>query len=271
MSTRIAILHWHAGEGAERAARLRRAGYAAELVTDPTPASLRALRDDPPAACIIDLERRPATGRDVAIWLRQQSATRRLPLVFAAGEEAATRRVTEQLPDAVVATWRGIRGALRRALAHPPQRPVVPRPMEGYASTPLPQKLGLRDGSVVALLDAPDGFERTLGPLPEGVRLRRQARGRADVVVLFVRTGGALERRFPAAVSTLVDGGRLWIAWPKRGSGVASDLSQNVVRRYGLARKLVDYKICSIDATWSGLCFARRARRRGSGRASPAR
>jgi hypothetical protein len=263
MSARIVVMHWDATEAGERAGRLRRAGYAAEpFAADPSPATLRALRDDPPAACVIDLGRRPALGRDVAIWLRQQRATRSLPLVLVAGEEAATRRVSEQLPDAVLATWRGIRGALRRALARPPAEPVVPRPMEGYASTPLPRKLGVRAGSVVALLGAPDGFDETLGALPDGVRLRRQARGRADVVVLFVTTADTLERRFPAAVRTMADGGRLWIAWPKRASGVASDLSQAVVRSYGLARELVDYKICAIDATWSGLCFARRARGR---------
>lgn len=130
----------------------------------------------------------------------------------------------------------------------------------GYSGTPLPRKLGIKAGSVVLLLQAPAGIEVTLGELPDGVQVKRTARGGAgDVVLLFAGSLAALERGFPAARRSLADGGRLWIAWPKKASGVATDLTGDGVRAHGLARGLVDYKVCAVDGVWSGLCFAVRA------------
>jgi hypothetical protein len=158
-----------------------------------------------------------------------------------------------------------VRGALRDALARPPERPVVPGTMAGYAGTPLPKKLGIGDGAVVALLGAPAGFEKTLGTLPADVRLRRDGRARAaaGVVLLFTKSRADLARRFPIAARALADRGKLWIVWPKKASGVASDLGEADIRAFGLGSGFVDYKICAVDATWSGLCFARRAARGG--------
>lgn len=130
--------------------------------------------------------------------------------------------------------------------------------MAGYSGTPLVKKLGVKAGKTVALLGAPDGFDATLGPLPGGVRVKRQARGPADLILLFAASRADMERRFPAAERSLAEGGGMWIAWPKKASGVATDLTGAVVRSFGLGHGMVDYKICAIDATWSGLLFARR-------------
>ena len=130
--------------------------------------------------------------------------------------------------------------------------------MDGYSGTLLPKKLGVKDGSVVALLGAPADFEDTLGDLPSGVEIRREAFGQADVVLLFANSQAGLMERFPAATDVLAHGGRLWILWPKKASRVATDVGERDVRAYGLARGFVDFKISAIDATWSGLCFARR-------------
>jgi hypothetical protein len=167
------------------------------------------------------------------------------------------------LPDAAYTTWRGLAGALRTVLAaRPKARPVVPGTMAGYSGTPLPKKLGIRAGSAVALLGAPQGFAaKTLGPLPEGAVVRGDARSVFTVGLLFARSKSDLARRFPAAAKAMGDPGALWIVWPKKASGVPTDLDENVVRAYGLASGLVDYKIAAIDATWSGLCFARRKAR----------
>jgi hypothetical protein len=128
----------------------------------------------------------------------------------------------------------------------------------GYSATPLPRKLGIREGSRVALVSAPSGFESVLGDLPCGVRLCTNARGRVDVVVYFVTRRAELARRLPTFVRALeVDGG-LWIAWPKQTSGVATDLGFDRVQAVGLDAGLVDNKVCAIDATWSGLRFVRR-------------
>jgi hypothetical protein len=223
-------------------------------------ADFRALAARPPEAIVIDLDRRASHGREVGLFLRQRKATRGVPLVFAGGEAGTVARLRELLPDAVYTGWRGIRGALRRAAAAPPETPVSPGQMAGYAGTPLPRKLGIKAGAAVTLLGAPADLERKLAPLPDEVRLRRQLRGRSDLIVLFAKSRSDLQRRFPAAARSLDRGGSVWIAWPKQASGVPTDLTQAVVRAYGLESGFVDYKICAIDETWSGLRFTRRRR-----------
>jgi hypothetical protein len=123
----------------------------------------------------------------------------------------------------------------------------------GYSGTPLPWKLGIKEGSTLALLGAPDGLAALLEPLPAGVLLRRSTRGTADVILLFTTSRDDLARRLPAAQRALHPDGGLWVAWPKKASGVATDLTENVVRELGLAAGLVDNKVCAIDETWSGL------------------
>jgi hypothetical protein len=162
------------------------------------------------------------------------------------------------LPDATYTTWPDISVALARAIAHPPEAPVVPASaMAGYSGTPLPKKLGIKAGSTVALAGAPAGLETTLGDLPEGATTHREAGAPRDLTLWFVTSRASLERDL-ASMTGHAAGGRLWICWPKKASGMASDLSQNVVRQAGLDAGLVDFKICAIDATWSGLRFSRR-------------
>jgi CheY-like chemotaxis protein len=226
------------------------------------PAAMRSLSDDPPDAFVIDLGRLPSQGRDIAGWLRRQKATRAVPIVFIEGDPEKTQRVRDLLPDAVYTTWGRTRAALSHALRNPPARPVVPGAMDGYAGAPLPKKLGIRANSVVLLINGPDSFAATLDPIRDGARLSTRPGVPADVVLLFVRSQSELDRRFPVAARSLADGGKLWIIWPKKASGQSSDLGQIEVRRFGLDREFVDYRIGSIDSTWSGLCFARRAEKR---------
>ena len=129
--------------------------------------------------------------------------------------------------------------------------------MAGYSGKPLVEKLGIRSGHSLALLSAPPAFDVTLGPLPADVTVRRRA-GAADVALLFARAARDLERRFAGSAATLRPGGMLWVAWPKKASGVATDLTENVVRDIGLEAGLVDVKVCAIDEIWSGLKFVRR-------------
>jgi hypothetical protein len=128
----------------------------------------------------------------------------------------------------------------------------------GYSGTPLVRKLGIKPGARLGLIGAPDGFEALLEGLPVGVAVRRSARGRLDVIVAFFTDASALARRFDALRGALEPDGGLWVAWPKRSSGVATDLNEHVVRELGLAAGLVDNKVCAIDATWSGLRFVYR-------------
>jgi hypothetical protein len=127
----------------------------------------------------------------------------------------------------------------------------------GYSGTPLTKKLGIGEGCRLAIVAAPNGFTEQLD-LPHGAQLRTQARGRLDVVVYFVTRRAELSRRFPAMKRALESDGGLWIAWPKRTSGVATDLSENPIREIGLGHGLVDNKVAAIDDTWSGLRFVYR-------------
>lgn len=123
--------------------------------------------------------------------------------------------------------------------------------MAGYSGTPLPAKLGLRPGQRLAFRAAPNGFVPSLGALPVGARVA--ARGPFDLAVFFVRSVRELDAALAAARSRLDPAGSLWIAWPKKSSGIATDIAEDVVRARALAARLVDVKVCAIDGTWSGL------------------
>ena len=134
--------------------------------------------------------------------------------------------------------------------------------MAGYSGTPLAKKLGIKPGAMTIVLHGPAGFE--IEGLPQDVRLATTLRGRApvDVVVLFCAKRSVLEARFEKAAARLATAGGLWIAWPKKSSGVTTDLDDGIVRSFGLAHGLVDNKVCAIDETWSGLRFVRRLKDR---------
>jgi hypothetical protein len=135
----------------------------------------------------------------------------------------------------------------------------------GYSGTPLPKKLGIKPGDRVLLDSAPVDFETdTLGELPDGVVLHRRAsRAPYDVVIVFRDDAATYRRRVARDIaSTVVPAGRLWVAWPKKASGVVTDMSDHLVRSVGLEAGVVDTKVCAIDATWSGLMFVRRVRDR---------
>lgn len=126
----------------------------------------------------------------------------------------------------------------------------------GYSGTPLAKKLGVKDGHRVAWLGAPEGVIDALDP-PDDVELVTSLRGARplDVIVLFTTSRRDLQKRFGAAQKRITKSGGLWIAWPKKSSGVATDLGDAFVRDYGLGCGLVDNKVCAIDETWSGLRF----------------
>jgi hypothetical protein len=131
----------------------------------------------------------------------------------------------------------------------------------GYSKRSLVDKLGIKAGASIAILSAPPGYERTLGRLP---RVRRKSPGTAplDFVQFFTREKRELERRFPSLARALAPAGMLWISWPKKSSGVATDLTEDVIRAVGLAHGLVDVKVAAVDEVWSGLKFVRRLKDR---------
>ena len=252
---RLQLIHWKESEGRARADELRSLGHSVQYECDGS-AALALLRAEPVDVIVIDCTRLPSHGRAAAHALRQRQGTRYTPLVFLGGEEQKLAQLRGELPDGVFAAWDGAQTAIEHALRNPPRDPVVP--VSPSSDKPLAAKLGWKADTSLALVGAPDGFERTLGAPPGGASLRHDRRARTDLVLWFVTTRKELVAALPAWKALVEAGTKLWVAWPKQGSRVPTDLAQDVVRRTPHAEGLVDYKICALDADWSGMCFGKK-------------
>ena len=137
--------------------------------------------------------------------------------------------------------------------------------MAGYSGTPLVKKLGFKEGFRTALVNPPKGFQKELAPVPNNVSISVGTLTKPlDLIILFADSQKMLKTEFPRLARKLVENGMLWIAWPKKASGIATDLSDNSVRDIGLAAGLVDVKVCAINDVWSGLKFVYRLEDRRS-------
>ena len=256
---RVLLIHQNAAEASERAKTLRAAAYDVTIIVPQGLKFLRDVRRAIPDAIVIDIERLPSLGRDIGIALRMAKSTRNLPMVFAGGVPEKIAGIRMSLPDASYAAWPKIGTELKRAMAaRRTSDPVVPRSIfEPYSGTPLLKKLGIKPNSSIVLLDAPDGFSKSLGPLPDGAKLLDKPSRDCNLTMWFVRSTKELDHRIKR-IAVRLDDGLIWIIWPKKTSAIVSDLSQVSVRAAGLSSGLVDFKVCAIDATWSGLLFKRR-------------
>ncbi len=252
----VRLIHWNEDEGLERQKQLEALGYdVAFEFGDGT--VQRTLRASPlPDAVVIDHTRLPSHGREVGRALRTSRTTRLVPLVFVAGDPAKVAQTRALLPDATYTTWGRIKTALPKALARKVTAPVVPA--DTMSGKPAVDKLGVKAGFTVCLLGSPKGFAGTLTPLPKQVTFTARPDASCDLFLCFVRSARELHTQL-LALRDRIDRQSLWLIWPKKASGVRSDLDGNIVRTTGLAAGWVDYKVCSIDGTWSGLAFKKRA------------
>jgi CheY-like chemotaxis protein len=254
---RVRLIHWNDAEGSERQQQLAALGHRAEFAMPKGPGVMPVVRQDPPEVYVIDLSRLPSHGREAALALRTHKATRHVPLVFVDGEPEKVARIRALLPDAVYTTWGRVKTAIPRALSRHPANPIVPK--DPFSDRPTAAKLGIKPGHTVCLLGSPRGFAATLDPLPAKVRFTARIADACDLFIAFAHSARDLAAQI-ALVGRVLEDQPLWLLWPKKASGVRSDLDGNVVRETGLAAGLVDYKVCSVDATWSGLAFKRRRR-----------
>lgn len=125
--------------------------------------------------------------------------------------------------------------------------------MAGYSRTPLPQKLGIKPDLNVVTINSPPNYRRLLGTVPSGVRFSDRLRPDSSFVHVFIKTRSELERRLPILRGKIADAGTVWVSWPKKSSGVVTDITEDVVRAVALPLGFVDVKVCAIDETWSGL------------------
>ena len=134
--------------------------------------------------------------------------------------------------------------------------------MAGYSGTPLTKKLGIRDGLRVSLIGIPADVRADLQSALAGCSMVKDSKGPIDFVMLFVKSQTELKTKFARSAEQLAPAGMLWVSWPKRASGVPTDMNENDVRRIGLERGLVDVKVCAVSEVWAGLKFVRRLKDR---------
>ena len=250
---RVRLFHWKSKEAEVLVAKLRAAGVEAAHRAETQSPSVRELKESGAVAVVIDLSRLPSHGKYVGAWVRGAKSTRHIPLVFVGGEAEKVAAIKKQIPDAVYSSIAGVGAALKKAIAQPPRDPVVPRQMmETAPGRTAAQKMGIREGSTVGLIDPPADYLKVLGVLPQGVVLEEDSRRVCPLTVWFVHDPGEYEAALPSR-RLLAARSRLWIVWQK---GRRDGLNGNFVREAALAMGLVDYKICSLDGVWTGMVFA---------------
>ena len=248
---RIRLLHWKEEECAPRAGRLQQLGYEvdARILTS---SSMKEFRENPPAAVVIDLGRLPSHGREVGVFLRGSKSTRLIPLIFVEGDPEKVAKVKETLPDARFTTYAKIGPVLEDVLANPIKEAVVPKSLSGPGSpVPLSKKLGLKEGQPVGLINAPKDFESKI----PNAETKRNPKGKVPLTLWFVETKKEFESALAAMRQKAEDGG-IWIIWPKTTKTAKPGINGNIVRETALTAGLVDFKICAVDETWSGMRFA---------------
>lgn len=250
---RILVIHWDPVEAGPLCDRIRREGFEASSYPCRGDGGFRSISESPPEAIVIDLMRMPSYGRAMGALLRERKSTRTIPLVFIAGDPEKTERVRELLPDAIFTDLLRVGPAVRRVIRQAPVEPVVP---DG-ARIPLLRKLRIREGAVIALLHAPEGFEARLAPLPEGARLQTGTQD-ADVILAFVKSAAALGRELPSLAREMRKSRTLWLVWPKKSGGLPGNLTMPKIRQMCVDVGLIDYKVCAVDETWSGMAVAPR-------------
>ena len=250
---RIRLVHWKASEAEALLAALRAAGHTVDYDEKVASDGFRSIRESPPDVFAIDLSRLPSHGREVATFFRGRKATRHIPIVFVGGAPEKVAAIRKLLPDAVYTAPGRLRSALRAAFANRPASPVVPAQMMArYASRNAAQKLGIREGSTAALIDPPRNYASVIGELPAGACLEETPDAACPIALWFVHDAAACREALPG-MRKLAARTKLWILWRK-----GSSVTQPFLRESAAEVGLVDYKICSVDATWSAMLFARR-------------
>lgn len=250
---RVRLFHWRAEEAQTLVAALRAGGYTVDYPGDKANGSWRSLRENPPHAAIIDLTRLPSHGRHVAAEIRASKSMRSIPIVFVDGDPDKVERVRKDLPDAVYTSRSRLVSALKRV--KPLADPVAPPRMMDRTDRTTAEKLGIKAGARVALIDPPADYLHVLGKLPKDASVEEEPEEAFELTLWFVRDpdgyAAALPEMRRRAART-----RIWVIYPK--GRPASGLTQGFIREAALSVGLVDYKVCSVNEVWTGLLFTRK-------------
>jgi hypothetical protein len=250
----VRIVHWKALEAGPLIEACRACGLEVEFDDVNGGVLARLIRSKPPDALAIDLTRLPSHGRDVAIYLRRTKYARHIPLIFVDGDPGKVEAIRRELPDATFTARGRLCAAIKSACAKRVADPVLPPGvMERYGSRTVAQKLGIKESSRVAVIDAPRDYAAALGELPAQVELLEDPDSVQDLTLWFVRD----IREYQAGLGrmrTIAHRTKLWIVW-RKGLGVLTD---KLIREAANEAGLVDYKICAVNQQWSAMAFARR-------------
>jgi CheY-like chemotaxis protein len=263
----VRLVCWKEELAKQRADEITALGYRVEAASlRVSGAFITHFRNLNPAAVIIDLDRMPSHGREVAIVLRASKTTRHIPIVFAGGAEEKVERLHAELPDAIFTGWKKLAPALKRAIAAPPINPIHLTPhMQRWGDSSLPRKLGISAGMEVALLcHDDDGLEESIGELPDGASLQHRIGSKTRLILYAVHTLRELDSAIDHACAHLPKGASFWIVHPKATAKRHRDFTQNDVRALALPRGFVDYKVCSVDAQWSEVYTQKTVRHYGA-------
>jgi hypothetical protein len=248
---RICLFHWKAEEARPLLTVLQAAGHSVDY--QERMAGYREVRNQPPDAIVIDLSRLPSHGKELGVFFRGSKATRHIPIVFVGGAPEKVEGVRRVLPDAAYTVLSRVRSTLREAIANPPANPLKPsQMMDRYGNRTTAQKLVIAKDSRVAVIDPPAGYAQAVGGLPDGACYEEDSISDCGVSLWFVHGIPEFHAALPR-MRKLAARSRLWIIWRKNKR---DGLDGNLIRQGAIAVGLVDYKICSVNETWSGMVFA---------------
>jgi len=251
---RIRIVHWKGPLAGPLIEAVRAAGHEAEYDAVRGNETAKLIRARPPDAIVLDLGSLPSHSRDMAVYLRRTKYAGQIPLIFVDGEAEKVAGVRQLLPDATYTTLRSIGAAIKKACGKPLKNPVRPPGyMDRYSSRTVAEKLGIKAGSMVAVIHTPRDYAIALGTMREGVELIEDPEDALAVTLWFVRDPEALQSAL-RRMRLLALHTKLWIVW-RKGTGILTD---RIIRELANSAELVDYKICAVNAQWSAMAFARR-------------
>jgi hypothetical protein len=253
---RVRLFHWRTEEAKPLIVALRAGGYTVDYPGDKANGLWRSLRENPPWAAVIDLTRLPSHGRYVAAEIRATKSLRHIPIVFVDGDPEKVESIRKDLPDAVYTSRAWLVPALKRV--KPLVDPVAPPRMMNRTDRTTAEKLGIKAGGRVALIDPPADYVRVLGKLPKDALLEEDPDEELPLTLWFVRDPD----RYAAALPSMrrrATKTRIWIIYPKQQAGRSpSGLTQTFVREAAISVGLVDYKVRSVNEVWTGFLFTRK-------------
>jgi CheY-like chemotaxis protein len=249
----VTLVHWKAAEAQALIDLLEGAGYTVHYGGDERPMRMAVVRQVNPMAAVIDLTRMPSYGRYWAAELRASKSLRHIPVVFVDGDAERVARVKSELPDATFTSRSRLLGVLGKV--KPALNPVAPARMM-WSDRPASEKMGVKKDMRVAVFDAPGGYAKAIGALPQGASLEEDPDEVLPVSLWFVHDAEAYLARL-REMRRIAAKSRLWVLYPKQKKGkAASGITQFLLREAASKVGLVDYKICSVDETWTGMAFA---------------